>query len=507
MSVEYDFIVIGSSTAGIYAAVAAAHLNARVALVETEPLQTNWLSSSAIYSQAFTHVGRIAQQVRDAAQLGIHLATDEASSQQQVSAIHVDEAMQWAQAVISLRSQQYSSAVLSALGVDVVTGRGEFCRRPHLGFIVNNRCLRGRAYLIATGSVPIVPEIEGLQALSYRTPEEIWHLTREVIESGNAREQESGRTSPHQLQGSWVVIGGSPTGAALAQTLVRLNCEVTLVVEESHILPKEDPEAARLVQAQLEAEGVRVLTASPVIQVQQIEGKKWVQAGNRAIETDEILIATGEQPHIAALNLEGVGVKFTRYGLELNEKLQTTNPRIYACGGSVGGYPCSHVAQYEASIALKNALFAPLFKVNYLGIPWVILTDPQVAQVGLTEVQARQRYGKDVFVVRQYFKTVDKAQILGETTGFCKIVALQNGQLLGASIVGPEASELIGLLALAIRQKLKVKALAELPHASPTLSEIIQKTALEWQGQRLKQNKRLQNFLEGFFNLRRKWSS
>jgi pyruvate/2-oxoglutarate dehydrogenase complex dihydrolipoamide dehydrogenase (E3) component len=261
------------------------------------------------------------------------------------------------------------------------------------------------------------------------------------------------------------------------------------------------------VQAQLEAEGVRVLTESPVTQVRQIDDKKWVQAGNRAIEADEIILATGQLPNIESLNLEGVGVKFHRQGLELNEKLQTTNPRIYACGDVVGGYQFRHIAQYEASIALKNALFAPFFKVDYRGIPWAIFCDPQLAQVGLTEAQARQRYGKDVFVVRQYFKALDKAQILGETTGFCKIVGRLNGEILGASIVSPDASELIGTIALSVRQKLKVKAIANLPHISPTLSEITHKTALEWQRQRQSSNKTLQNLLESFFNLRRNWSS
>jgi pyruvate/2-oxoglutarate dehydrogenase complex dihydrolipoamide dehydrogenase (E3) component len=251
------------------------------------------------------------------------------------------------------------------------------------------------------------------------------------------------------------------------------------------------------------------------VQVRRIDDKKWVQAGNHAIETDQILLATGQEPNVESLNLEGVGVKFNRQGLELNEKLQTTNSRIYACGDFVGGYQFAHIAQYEASIALKNALFAPLFKVDYRGIPWAILCDPQLARVGLTEEQARHRYGKDVFVARQHFKTVDKAQLLGDTTGFCKIVGRQNGEILGASIVGPEASELIGAIALAIRHKIKLGASplklaslhADFPHISLTLSEIIHKTALEWQRQRLKRNKSLHDFLEGFFNLRRSWSS
>ncbi len=527
MTVEYDLIVIGGSTAGIYAAIAAAHLNARVALVENEQLQTNWLGYGAIYTQALIQVGRVREQVRDAPQFGIHSSYTDSTEQQLVPSVQFTEAMEWAQTVVSTCSEQNASTVLASLGIDVISGTGEFCRRPHLGFVVNNRRQRARAYLIATGSRPTVPDIDGLQTVGYFTPEDIWQQgragesesrSRSFSEEGN-REMDrelhpltaspSHRLTPSllQLQGSWVVIGGGPIGTELAQTLVRLNCDVTLVVSTSHILSKEDPEASRLVQAQLEAEGVRVLTESLVTQVRQIDDKKWIQAGNRAIEADEILLATGQQPNVESLNLEGVGVKFNRKGIQLNEKLQTSNPRIYACGDVAGGYQFAHIAQYEASVALKNALFMPLFKVDYRPIPWAIFCDPELARVGLTEAQAIRRYGKDIFVVRQYFKSLNKAQLLGDTTGFCKIVGRQNGEILGASIVGPNASELIGALALCVRQKIKVSAIADLPQISPTLSEILHKTALEWQRQRQRRNKTLQNFLESFFNLRRHWSS
>jgi pyruvate/2-oxoglutarate dehydrogenase complex dihydrolipoamide dehydrogenase (E3) component len=499
MTVEYDLIVIGGSMAGTYAAIAATQLNARVALVENEQLQTNWLAHGALYTKAFSQVGRVAQQVRDAPLLGIHSQLADSTQQLQIPSVELNEARQWAEAVVYTCSEQSSPAVLASLGVDVVIGVGEFYRRPHLGFMVNDRRLRARSYLIATGSRPAVPDIEGLQNIDYLTPTDIW---REGLKEGLKDEN-----SNQPLQGSWVVIGGGPIGIQLAQTLVRLNCHVALVTSAPRILSKEDPEASVLVQAQLEAEGIRVLTDSPVSQVRQIDEKKWVQAGNHAIEADEILLAVGQKPNVESLNLEGVGVKFDQQGLELNEKLQTTNPRIYGCGDVAGGYQFAHIAQYEASIALKNALFSPLFKVDYRGIPWAIFCEPQLARVGLTEEQARRRYGKDVFVVRQYFKSVGKAQLLGETTGFCKLVGRQNGEILGASIIGPEASELIGVIALCIRHKIKVRAIANLPQISPTLSEIIHKTALEWQRQRLMSNQSLQNFLEGFFNLRRRWSS
>ncbi|HEY9652848.1 MAG TPA: FAD-dependent oxidoreductase [Coleofasciculaceae cyanobacterium] len=489
MTVEYDLIVIGGSTTATYVAVTAAHWNARVALVEPPESQTNGFSHGTLYTQALTHVGCVAQHMADAPQLGISVGKDDLTQQPAAPFIQWNEAMQWAKAIVYTQSEQNSLPILASLGVDVITGCGEFCRRPHLGFIVNDRRLRGRTYLIATGSRPAIPDIEGLKTISYLTTADFWQLDLSL-----------------RLRGSWVVIGGEPMGTQLAQTLARLNCEVTLVVSTPQILSGEDPEASSLVQAQLEAEGIRVLTNSPVTQMRRIDDKKWIQAGDQAIEADEILLATSQQPNVESLNLDGVGVKYNQQRIQLNEKLQTTNPRIYACGDVAGGSQFAHIAQYEASIALKNALFAPLFKVNYQGIPWAIFTDPQLARVGLTEAQARLRYHKDVFVARHYFKTLDKAQLLGKTTGFCKIVGRQNGEILGASIVGPEASELIGTIAFAIQHKIKVGAIADFPQVSSTLSEILQKTAMEWRQQRLSRNQALQNVLEGLFTLRRQWN-
>lgn len=471
MAVEYDLIAIGSSPAGVYAAVTAAYLNARVALVE----QRVQGISDPIYSRTLSQIARLAKQLENSPPLWAN-----------TQVCPYIEAMAWAQEILLTLAEQDSSAVLASLGVDVISGVGEFCRHPHLGFIVNNRCLRGRAYLLAMGSRPVILDINGLQETGYLTIAEIWQL----------------EALPQQL----VVIGGSPISVELAQSLVRLGRDVTLVVSDTQILPAEDSEASQLVQAQLEAEGVRVLTRSSATQVKRIQEKKWVQTGNQAIEADEIILAAQQEPNIEGLNLEGVGVRFQPQGIQLNEKLQTTNPCIYACGDVAGGYPFAHIAQYEAGIALKNALFLPIFQVDYRSIPWAVFTDPQLARVGMTEAQARRRYGKEVLVVRQYFKSIAQALVLGETTGFCKLVVRRNGEILGAHIVGPEAGELIGAIALAMKNKIKLGAIADLPHPSPTLSEILHKTATEWRRQHLSRNKTLKNFLESFFNLQRNWS-
>jgi pyruvate/2-oxoglutarate dehydrogenase complex dihydrolipoamide dehydrogenase (E3) component len=488
MAVDYDLAIIGSSRAGLYAAAAAASLKARVALVTlSAPGSASFEESyRGLCGKALTEVSSVAQRLAHAHQEGIHSTQLENTPAPEEISVRFSEALQWAAGVASNLEQTHSPEVLASLGVDVIAGAGQFYPKPHLGFEVKDRRIRARTYLLATGSKPAVPEIEGLSATGYLTGVTLGQLAK-----------------AKQLPQNLIVIGGAPTGTELAQTFARLGSSVTLVVKSPRILPQEDPEAALLVQAQLEAEGVRVLTNTEATQVRRIEGKKWVQAGNLAIEGDEILLAAGQMPDVASLNLESVGVKLHRRGIELNEKLQTTNPRIYACGDAAGGERAPHVAQYEAGVALKNALFLPVFKVDYHGIPRAIFTDPQVARVGLTESQALSRYGRDVLVLRQYFKTVAKAQLRGETTGFCKIAVRRNGEILGATVAGADAGELIHSIALAVRQKIKIGAIADMPHIWPTLSEIAGTTAAEWRRLRLAGNPRLQDFLEGLFNWRR----
>lgn len=487
--VDYDIVVIGGTPAGIYAAIKATYLKARVALVASPLLGSTWSESFVKYGKALNQVGRLANHMRGAKAFGVNLELDEKIVLPKVG-VQFSDAIKWAKGSVTALDEQYSPAVLAALGVDVIFGAGEFCRRPYLGFVVNEQILRSRTYLIATGSRPIVPEIDGLQSAGYLTSDTIWQQPNNI-----------------KLPKSLIIIGGDPQAIEFAQTFARFGSSVTLVISSPQILPKEDAEVNLLIQAQLEAEGVRVLTEHRVTQVKCIQDKKWIQAGDQAIETDEILVAIGQQPHVDNLNLEGVKVEVDIQGIRVNSKLQTTNSRIYACGDVLGGYRFAHVATYEARIALKNMLFWPFYKVDYRYIPWAIFSDPELARLGLTEEQARRRYGDEVMVLRRYFKGVDKAQIRGETTGFCKILVLKNGEIIGVHLVGPEASELIGAIALATQKGIKVDAIANLPTIFPTLSDINAQTASDWSQQRLNQNLSKQNFLESFFNICRSWSS
>jgi pyruvate/2-oxoglutarate dehydrogenase complex dihydrolipoamide dehydrogenase (E3) component len=472
MAVDYDLVIIGGSEAGVYAAIAAAKLRARVALVATD-----WQVTNAVGNHTLSYLGHLTQQTRRINPLGQH---EEVSWQ---------TAVEWSEAVVATLADSVSPARLAALGIDVIQGAGAFHDRPPLTFVVNQRVLRSRAYLLAPRYQPIIPEIPGLQTAGF-------------LDSNWIRSQSAHQSPP----GTVVIIGSAPDGIEIAQTLARFGSQVTMVFRSAHLLPKEDPETAFLLQAQLEAEGVRILSQTQVSQVRQFDGKKWVQAGDRAIETDEILLAGGQSPDIASLNLEAVGVQFEQRHLRLNRRLQTTNPRIYACTHLVGSYPFAHVARYETQIALRNALFLPYRQFDPHFLPHTYLTKPELASVGLTEPEARAKFGKEVWVVRQPLCTLSQAQIQAETTGFCKLIIRDNGQILGAHLLGAQTSELIGTIALAMRHRLKIQTLAELPFPSPTYSEILNQVAISWQQQRLVKNERFKDFLEGWFQLRRSWS-
>ena len=491
MPVDYDLVVIGSSAAGIQAAIAAAQLKARVVLVD-QGCATSKISDAPVLSA----MGQTLKQLQRGEQLG--LGTTEAAFPSEATLW--TQAQRWSVAAKAASAEPQSPAVLSAMGIEVISGSGEFHRKPKLGWLVNGRSLRSRAYLLAIDSLRVSLQTEPTAVGTVLAPlaaidglTTVGYLTADVVL------QKLPALASRQL----VIIGRDAIGIELAQSLVRLGRSVMLIVPDAQLLPHEDAEAAFLIQAQLEAEGVEVLTETSVSQVREIDGKKWVQAGNRAIETDEIILAMTPPFDQTSLNLPAANVKQSSSGILVNAKLQTTNPRIYACRGRIAGYDTPHIAIADAKVALKNALFLPIAKVSERPVPTVVATHPPLARVGQTETTAVQRYGADVIILRQPFKTLAKAQLQDETTGFCKLLVHRNGELLGAHIAGWQADELISTIALAMQQKLTIQAIASLVLPSSSLAVILQQTAAEWQRLRLQKNTRLQDFLEGFFNWRR----
>ena len=468
MSSEYNLVVIGNTPEAIEAAVAAVRLKARVALVKQSfPQQLG--TAQTIFQRQFNQAVRLSQQL--AVLNNANISPPISRFDWQLSHLQAH-----AQEVTAIIGERYDASILPALGIDVISAAGEFCRLPRLAFIAGKRRLYSRAYLIATGFHYAMPEIPGLAAVGCLTP-------------GDLSQAEAVSSLPQDL----AIVGDTAVALELAVNLALIGKNVTLIVEKNKILPQEEPEAARLIQAQLEAVGVRLLVGSAVMQVRQIDGKKWLQVENWAIESDEIILTTPAVPNVEGLNLAGVGVKWKGSGIERNDKLQTANPRIYACGSA----DVPNLSRYEAAVAVRNALFFfPCFRLDVDYLPQVMFTYPPLARVGMTEVQAREVYGRQVLTTQQPYKILPAAQILGETSGFCKLVAHRNGKILGGHSVGAEVGEFIGIVALAMRQKLKVNQLANLFLPDLTLSKILQETSRQWQYQRFKNNTLWQNLLQ-----------
>jgi pyruvate/2-oxoglutarate dehydrogenase complex dihydrolipoamide dehydrogenase (E3) component len=474
MSVEYDLVIIGGGSAGLVVASAAAQLKAKVALVERDRLGGDCLWYGCVPSKSLIHAAKAVYRVKQAQQFGVDA---------HINHIDVSKAFRHVQQVIQNIEPHDSPERFRGLGVEVIFGEGQFLDGRR--FQVSDRVLTARNFVISTGSRPAKPDIPGLSAAGYLTNEQVFNLT--------------------EVPPSLAIIGGGPVGCELGQALHRLGAQVTIITRADRLLPKEEPEAAAIIHQQFKDEGIEILTRTNPQQVTLVNGEKHIDCRDRQITVAEILLAAGRQPNIDSLNLNVAGVEYTNKGIKVNHKLQTTNPHIYACGDVIGGYQFTHVAGYEASVVIKNALFFPTTKANYRVIPCATFTDPEVARVGLTESEAKQKYGADVYILNQEYAGVDRAQAEAATTGFAKIIVRGNGEILGAHLVGESAGELIHEMVFAMSQNLKVSALSSTIHIYPTLSEIGSKAALQLTKQKYAQNRRLQTILTNFFNFRRRY--
>lgn len=481
MAVDYDLVVVGSSQVGIYAASVAAKLQARVALVTQT--DKKYLPNDTLVNCSLEKIGSLnpssANDVLDFAPGNLTRTL-------------LEDTVSWIDCLSNSVNNLNSLANLAALGVDVIMGQGEFYRLPELGLQVKQRKLRSRRFLLATGSN------FNLSFLGNN----VWQscLTLRDLSSKNLADL------PQDL----IIIGSDPIALALAQTLAKLGKNITLAVKNQSILPQEDRDISNLILAELEIAGIKVFTKSKVNQIKIIDGQKWLQAGDRALVADEIIIADYRQPNIAKLNLKGVGVKYDETRVFVDRKLTTTNPKIYACGELIGGYALENIARYEANIVLKNSLFFPWYKADYHTIPWAILTKPNLARVGLTEIEAKQQSSVKVYTIRQYFHQTTKGQTLDSNPGLCKLLVSDRGKILGCSIIGDRAAELITIPAQMMQHKIKLdrnpmRGLTSIaiPTIYPSLAEIFDLAIANYYQQKIQDNPKLINRLRGWFSLRK----
>jgi len=447
---RYNLVVIGAGTAGLVTAAGAAGLGAKVALIERRLMGGDCLNVGCVPSKALVRAARVAAQVRDAGRFGIRVPAGV-----EVEFPAVMERMRRLRAGISPND---SAARFRGLGVDVYIGQAAFTGPRTIQ--VAGQTLDFKYAVIATGARAARPNIDGLAEAGFLTNETVFSLT----------------TLPRRL----AVIGAGPIGCELAQTFARFDAQVFLIGNHPRVLPKEDPEAALRVEKAMRRDGVEMSLDCTIRRV-ELRGKEKVlhlECGQarRELVVDEILVGAGRTPNVEGLNLQAAGVQFSeREGVQVNDRLRTTNKRVFAAGDVCSRYKFTHAADAMARIVIQNALFWGRAKVSGLTIPWCTYTDPEIAHVGLAEHEAKER-GIAYRTFTQELNGVDRAILDGEDEGFVKVIATPKGdKILGATIVAAHAGDMISEITLAMVGGLGLSTIARTIHPYPTQAEAIKK--------------------------------
>ncbi len=443
----YDIAVIGAGSGGLSVAAAAAQFGQKVVLFEKGKMGGDCLNYGCIPSKALIAAAKQAHAVRSGGKFGVAAQEPAIDFQAVHDRVH---------RVIAAIEPNDSQERFEKLGVHVVRAEARF--RDAATIEADGQVYTARRFVIATGSRAAIPPIPGLADVPYFTNETLFTNT----------------TRPAHL----VVIGGGPIGLEMAQAHHRLGARVT-VIEAFDPLNKDDPELAGVVIKALISEGIEFLTRTAVKSVRKTETGLAVETdGNEIVEGSHILVAAGRIANVEGLNLEAAGIAYTRKGVTVDQGLRTANRKIYAIGDVAGGLQFTHVAGYHAGLVIRNALFRLPVRYRADTIPWVTYTDPELAHVGLTEAQARQQFGETVRTVRWPFHDNDRAQAEGKTQGLVKAVVGKGGRILGASIVGAQAGELIQPWVLAMSNGLKIKAFTNMVAPYPTLGEASRRAAI-----------------------------
>ena len=429
--IRADLCVIGAGSGGLSIAAGAVQMGASVILIEQSRMGGECLNTGCVPSKALLA----------AAARGDDFAAAYDHMRGAIAAIEPHDSVER----------------FRGLGVHVVLGKARFVAPRFLE--VGDTSVTARRFIVATGSAPVVPSIPGLDSVPYLTNETLFDSAPE----------------PSHL----LVLGGGPVGVEMSQAFRRLGAEVTLI-EKRRVLGRDDPELAAIVRASLIADGVTIHEETPITAVEADGEGVALTCGsndtNLRLTGSHLLVAAGRRPKIEGLGLEKAGVALSDGVPLVDSRLRTTNKRIFAVGDVVGPYRFTHTASYQARIVITNALFRLPARVRYDAVPWVTYTDPELAHVGLSEAEARAK-GQEVRILRFPFAENDRAIAEGATTGLIKVMATRRGRVLGASIVGSHAGELILPWVLALKYRLGVGKLAQAIVPYPTLSEVSARAA------------------------------
>lgn len=437
---DFDLVIIGAGSGGLTAAGFAAQLGARVALVEKNRMGGDCTWTGCVPSKALLKVAKIAHNVRTASRYGVHTNPP---------VVAMEQVRKYVQGAVQQVYQFETPEELSQQGIEVVMGGARFLDPRTIA--VGARTIRAKKFLLTTGARPVIPEIPGLNEVPFITYEQIFENDR--------------------LPNALIVVGAGPIGMEMAQAYRRLGCKVSVVA--TRLFPKEEPEARDVMRQVFEREGIeftwgKALSARKDGEVLKVPTDQGEASG------DMLLIAAGRKPSVEGLDLEKAGVNYSATGIPVDDRLRTNVKHIYAAGDVAGGLQFTHFAGWQAFQAVRNALLPGESSGFSELVPRVTFTDPEVAQVGLSEDQARAKFGDSVRVGRWDMGHTDRAVCEDDTDGFLKLVAKNDGAILGGTIVAGRAGEAITELIVAISQGMKVADIAGAIHAYPTYSTAVQ---------------------------------
>jgi pyruvate/2-oxoglutarate dehydrogenase complex dihydrolipoamide dehydrogenase (E3) component len=454
MAEKFDVVVIGGGTAGLVTASGCARLGRRVALIEREALGGDCLWTGCVPTKALVASARLAHHMRHADRWGLDPASPK------INPKSIMDSMRETQRVAGKHDDPEKFRKLS---IDVIEGSARLAGEDAVE--VDGRRLEAKDIVIATGSRTAIPKIDGLEKAGF-------------IDHASFLKRDS-------FPESVLILGGGSIGIEFAQMLCRFGCEVVVVEMSDSILDKEDPDVAARVRELLRDEGIEILTGWAAKSVGADAGQRVVRIENkggesREIRIDEVFVAVGRRGNIENLDLEKAGVKTERSYVVVNKYLQTTAPRIWACGDVHGKLQFTHAAAYEAIKLVRNMLLPGKSAVDYDDVPWALYTDPEVGHIGMTEPQARAAFGDRVRTYKVEMADVDRAVVDRATQGFIKFVCDGRGRILGAHAMCTNASTLIEELVVARKKKMKIGELAQLISPYPTLADAVQKAAASY---------------------------
>jgi pyruvate/2-oxoglutarate dehydrogenase complex dihydrolipoamide dehydrogenase (E3) component len=447
-----DIAIIGAGAAGLSVAAGAAQMGAKVILIENHRMGGDCLNYGCVPSKALLAAAKSVLQIRDAATLGIHAAN-----------ITIDFTAVMAHIQQTIKNIEPNDSVerFEKLGVTVIRETGQFVDPNTLQ--AGDKLIQAKRFVIATGSSAFIPPIPGLANIPYLTNETIFNLTH----------------LPEKL----LIIGGGPIGCEMAQAFALLGADVT-ILEAGKLLAKDEPDMVAILRQQLLVNGIKIYEQANITQVRYNQNEFTVEftRDNQQYKLTgtQLLVATGRQPKVKTLNLDAANIQFSNKGIQVNAHLRTTNHRVYAIGDVTGQMPFTHIASYHAGLILREILFKMPAKINYSATPWVTYTEPELAHVGMTLAQAQEKFGDTIQIFETDFKDNDRAQAEAKTLGKIKIITDKKAHVLGVTILGPQAGELLLPWIMIIHQKQTVRALTDVIVPYPTLSELSKRVAGEF---------------------------